>query len=119
MNIDEEQAIHKYIYHTAMAAIGGHEIARNNLGAMEATMCNMDRAMKHFMISARAGFSISLKQIGKGYKAGYITKDEYTSTLRAYQSSLEEMKSEQRTKVVKPCPWKDQLLELDNQPLCG
>jgi len=110
---DGQKAIQSTIRHTEIAAIGGHEVARNNLGAMEASLGNMNRAMKHWMISARAGFDISLKQVGKGYKAGLITKDEYASVLRAYQSSLDEMKSEQRTKVIKPCPWKDRLLELD------
>lgn len=111
LNIDEEQAIQNSIHHTELAAIGGHEIARNNLGALEASLGNMNRAMKHWMISARAGFDISLKQIGNGYKAGLVTKDEYASTLRSYQSSLDEMKSEQRSKVVKPknSIWKESL----------
>jgi len=110
---DEHKAIQSTIRHTEIAAIGGHELARNNLGAQEASLGDMNRAMKHWMIAARAGFDISLKQVGKGYKAGLITKDEYASVLRAYQSSLDEMKSEQRTKVIKPRPRKDRLLELD------
>ena len=95
---DEQKAVQKSIHHCETAAIGGHEVARNNLGAMEATMGNMDRAMKHFMISARAGFDLPLTQIRKGYKAGHVTKDEYAKTLREYQLSVDEMKSEQRTK---------------------
>lgn len=60
---------------------------------------NMDRAMKHFMIAARSGMDVSLKEVGEGYKAGHVTKDEYASTLRVYKDAVDEMKSEQRTKA--------------------
>jgi len=116
-NNNELNFIPKYMHHLEVAAIGGHEVARNNLGAAEASLGNMNRAMKHWMIAARAGFDVSLKQVGKGYKAGLITKEEYASILRAYQYSIDEMKSEQRSKVIKPCPWKETLSEIDNQPL--
>ena len=56
----------------------------------------MDRATKHFMIAARSGYDASLKKVGEGYKAGHVIKEDYASTLRAYHSSLQEMKSEQR-----------------------
>ena len=59
----------------------------------------MCRAMKHFMIAARSGYDESLKKVGEGYKAGHVTKDDYTKSLRAYQCSLDEMKSEGRTKA--------------------
>ena len=55
--------------------------------------------MKHFMIAAKAGFDLSLKEVGEGYKRGHVTKDEYAQTLRAYKASQDEMKSEQRTKA--------------------
>ena len=38
-------------------------------------------AMKHFMISARAGYCDSLKEVGEGYKAGLVTKEEYMQML--------------------------------------
>jgi len=60
----------------------------------------MDRAMKHFIIGARSGFDESLKAVGEGYKAGQVTKDEYANTLRAYQDSREDMKSEPRARAV-------------------
>jgi len=87
-------------YHMELAAKGGHEIARHNLGLMEKGFNgNIYLAMKHFMIAASSGLEMSLKEVGEGHKAGYVTKDEYTKTLRAYQNVREEMKSEQRTKV--------------------
>jgi len=94
-----EQDEKKANYHYKMAAIGGHEEARHNLGCMEERNGNRRRAMKHFMIAASAGDELSLTAVGKGFRYGCVTKDEYTSTLRAYQSSCDDMKSEQRAKA--------------------
>jgi len=88
-----------YMNHMKLAAIGGHELARYYLGLTEEQIGNMYRAMKHFMIAARCGDDESLKKIGEGYKAGHVTKEDYTSTLSAYQLCANEMKSKQRTKV--------------------
>ena len=98
-----EKDIDKAMYHFKLAAIGGHEAARCNLGAIEECedICSMARAMKHFMIAARSGYDLALKAIGSGYKNGFVTKDEYTTTLRAYQDAVAEMKSVQRTKANK------------------
>ena len=96
-----EKDARKALHHYKLAAIGGHEMARYNLGCMEIeSNGNVVRAMKHWMIAARAGLDMSLKQVGIGYKRGYVTKDDYASTLRAYQHSWDEMKSEQRTKAM-------------------
>ena len=92
---DQEIAMH----HIKLAAIGGHEAARYTLGVSEGNDGNMDLAMKHFMIAARCGYEDSLKEVGEGYKAGHVTKDEYASTLRTYQNTLHGMKSEQRAKA--------------------
>ena len=92
---DEEKSKH----HLKLAAIGGHELARHYLGLTEEQIGNMDKAMKHFMIAARCGDDESLKKIREGYKAGHVTKEDYTSTLSAYQLSANEMKSKQRAKV--------------------
>ena len=82
--------------HYKLAAIGGHEVARQNLGIVEERNGNMDRAMKHYMVAARCGYDNALEAVGDGYKTGYVTKDEYASTLRAHKQSTEEMKNEQR-----------------------
>ena len=96
-----EVDIGKSMHYLKLAAIGGDEIARYNLGSTESRQGNNKRAMKHFMIAARAGFDESLKVVGQGYKHGILTKDEYASTLRAQQVSVDEMKSEERTKAAK------------------
>ena len=86
----------KAIIHYKLAAIGGHEVARQNLGILEERNENMDRAMKHYMIAARCGYDNALDAVGDGYKTGFVTKDEYASTLRAHKQSTEETKNEQR-----------------------
>ena len=78
----------------SVAIAGGHEMARYFYGQMESQR-SMKRAMKHHMIAAKAGVDLSLKKVGEGYRAGHLTKDEY----RAYQASVDAMKSEQRTKA--------------------
>ena len=86
----------KAIQHYKLAAIGGHERARYWLGTIEMSNGNINHAIKHFIIAAKSGEEDSLKKVGEGYKARFVTKDEYANTLRAYQESVDEMKSKQR-----------------------
>ena len=87
----------KALHYMSVAAIGGHEVARHNLGLKEETSNgSMERAMKHYIIAARCGYDKSLKKVGEGYKAGHVTKDEYANTLRAYQATVNQMKSKER-----------------------
>ena len=59
--------------------------ARYNLGCVEFEAGNEHRAYKHFILSARAGDMESLDKAKQGFVKGYVTKDEYAKTLRAYQ----------------------------------
>ena len=90
--VDEKKAKH---YHE-LAAIGGDISARYNLGVLEEENGNLQQAMKHYAISAKAGDDDSLESIKEGYVDGYVTKEEYAQALRAYQKSQDEMKSEMR-----------------------
>ena len=90
----------KAVYLWKLAAIRGHELARHNLGVEEMQNGSIELACKHVLISARCGYDEALKKVGEGYKAGLITKDEYASTLREFQTIRNEMMSEQRTKAV-------------------
>jgi hypothetical protein len=89
---DEE----KEVYHYEKAAIGGHPIARNNLGYYEEENGNMERAVKHYIIAANLGLEESMKALWKHYSDGNITKEELEATLRAHQAALDEMKSPER-----------------------
>lgn len=86
----------KAMYHFEIAAMGGHLLARHNLGVLEWNSGNDDRAMKHYMISASAGHDKSLKGVQNGYSDGIVNKDDFEKTLRAHQKSKNEMKSEWR-----------------------
>jgi hypothetical protein len=56
----------------------------------------MDRAYKHWMISANDGCDLSIKEVQEGYKSGFVTKDDHAKTTRAYGHSIDEMKSDDR-----------------------
>jgi len=57
--------------------------------------------MKHFMISAKAGYTVALDNVTAAYKneVGSVTKEEYADTLRAYHESRKEVKSDDREKA--------------------
>ena len=95
VEVDKKKAIHFY----ELAAMNGHVNARFNLGCEEGKAGNIDRAYKHFILSARAGDEDSLDNVKDGFMCGMITKDEYANTLRAYQQIHDEMKSDDRDKV--------------------
>ena len=83
-----------------LAAMNGSEQARHNLGCMERQTGNDQRVKKHFLLAARAGHKGSLENIKQGFMKGLVTKEEYANTLREYQKSRDEMKSEARDKAL-------------------
>jgi len=83
-----------------LAAMKGDVLARYNLGHMEHRAGNHQRAMKHFILAANAGFKLSLDIVMAWYKQGFVTKEEYASTLRLYHERQKEMKSDERDKAV-------------------
>jgi hypothetical protein len=86
----------KGVYHFEKAAIGGHIIARHNLALYETENGRLDRAVKHLIIAANLGHDKSMKTLLPFYKDGYITKEEYGSTLRTHQAAIDATKSAQR-----------------------
>ena len=92
---DKKKAKHYY----ELAAINGNIKARHNLGCNEYNTGNYHQAYKHYIIAAKSGFRPSLDKIKEGFTKGFVTKDEYASTLRAYHESQTEMKSEARDKA--------------------
>ena len=67
------------------------------LGELYLKANNQYRALKHFIISAKAGDNLSLDPIKQAYQQGAVTKGEYANILRTYQRRQDEMKSDQRT----------------------
>ena len=92
VTIDKEKAKHYY----ELAVMNGDIDARHNLGVDEYNEGNYHRAMKHFIISSRAGYKDSVDMVKRGYMAGHVTKEEYANTLREYQKNQDETKSEAR-----------------------
>ena len=100
-----EKNMVKALHHWKLSAIGGHELSRYNLGCLDSQAGNVDEAMKHFIIAAKSGYNKSLQKVGEGYKSGYVSKDDYANTLRAFQHSRNEMKSEERSKAAAKHDW--------------
>ena len=93
---DEKKA--KYYYE--LAAMNGDIKARYNLGGLDYNEGNHQRAFKHYMLAARAGYKDSLGMVKTGYMHGHhVTKEDYGNTLREYQKSQDETKSEARYKA--------------------
>ena len=92
---DTKKAKHYY----KLSAMNGNVNARFNLGCEEGTAGNHNRAMKHFILSARAGDKQSLDYVKDGFMDGIVTKDEYANTLRAHQERHDEMKSDGRDRA--------------------
>ena len=101
VEVDKKKAKHFY----ELAAMNGDVDARHNLGCDEVDAGNYHRAMKHYIISAKAGNKKSLDIFKGGFMNGFVTKDEYANTLRAYQKIQNEMKSDMRTKAAAIGDW--------------
>ena len=92
VEIDKKKSVHYW----EQGAIKGCTGSRLALGYIEKNSGNMDRAIKHFMISVADGNNGSLKEIKQLYSQGHAAKDIYTKALRAFQKYLAEIKSSQR-----------------------
>ena len=86
----------KMFHHADQAAIAGHPDARYNLGCVEWENGQYDRAAKHFIITAKHGDDLSLEQIKRLFKAGYVSEEDFSAALLGYQAAIEAMKSPQR-----------------------
>ena len=89
----------KAIHHYQIAAILGNELARYALGIIELEDGNMDQGMRHFIIAAKCGLEEALDEVKRGYTNELVTKNDFEMTLRAYQASHDETRSEQRDRA--------------------
>ena len=83
-------------YHLVEAAIGGHPMARYNLGVFEWNKGDKERAVKHFVISATQGHDLSMKTLMDTFRRGLISKEDLAAALRAHQAAVDATKSPQR-----------------------
>ena len=89
----------KEIFHLEEAAIGGHPMARHNLGCIDEMNDRFERARRHFTIAASLGYHDSLKSLKRLYADGHATKEDYAGALRAYQTAFDATKSADREKA--------------------
>jgi TPR repeat protein len=76
-NGEVEKDIKKEVYHMEEAAIGGHPIARFNLGNHEGRNGRADRAFKHWIIAANQGFVRALEHLKENFRRGFLSKEDY------------------------------------------
>jgi len=86
----------KQLYHMEEAAIGGHPIARYNLGCVEGNKGRNERAMKHFIIAANLGFDSAIEMLKGEYASGNISKEAFATALRAHHAAVNATTSPQR-----------------------
>ena len=86
----------KCMYYYELAAMGGHEQARVNLGILEYSKGNTVRAFKHYMIGVAAGHDGALERIQEGYRKGHVSKEQFEKALRAHKKAVDVMKREER-----------------------
>ena len=92
---DKKRAVHYF----ELAAMEGDVEARHNLGIEEENGGDINRALKHWMISARFGSTDSLNSIKLMNKNGDATKNDHDKAIKAYQAFIDEIKSDQRDKA--------------------
>ena len=91
-----EQDKTKAVHYWTKAAMQGHFPSRYNLGCDEGEKGNHDRAVRHWLISAKMGHTNSIENIKQRFMAGAATKEQYAQALKGYQDAMEEMKSHDR-----------------------
>ncbi|EJK49088.1 hypothetical protein THAOC_32068 [Thalassiosira oceanica] len=90
----------KGIRYSEAAAMRGCAESRHLLGTFEEDNGKFDRAVRHFMISAKMGRKDSLDGIKEMFAKGHATKKQYAEALKGYQDTVEEMKSPRRDEAV-------------------
>jgi TPR repeat protein len=83
---DAEGNSKKEKFHYEAVAMAGNDVARNNIGTMEAESGNMEQAVKHFTIAASAGDYDSMLNLLILFKDGLISRESIDSTLVAYNN---------------------------------
>jgi len=88
-------------FHFEAAAMAGDEVARINLGIMETRSGNVERGFKHWIIAASAREFDAMNHLRIGFEKGLVSRDTMDSTLKAYNNSCVEMRSEARDAFIR------------------
>ena len=79
-----------------IAAKKGSWIAHDWLACFHLKNGNENECIEHMKVAASAGDQESMDDLMKVYKENRISKEDLTQTLRAYQASIDDMKSKDR-----------------------
>ena len=88
-------------FHYEAAAMAGDEVARSNLGCMEAQSGNMERAVKHWTIAASAGEYNAMHNLLIAFNQVSTSRATIDTTLAAYNNSCAEMRSDARDAAIR------------------
>ncbi|EJK67098.1 hypothetical protein THAOC_11912, partial [Thalassiosira oceanica] len=91
-----QQDMAKAVEFWTKAAMEGHAGSRLNLGYLEAEKGNYNRALKHWLISAKLGHEDSVENIKRMFMRGLATKEQHAEALKEYQDAVDETKSHDR-----------------------
>ena len=83
-------------YYWELAAMGGHVLARQNVGDLERQTGDMSRAVKHYTIAAGVGHDNAIEALRKLNLNGQVAKDDFEKALCAHKEASDEMKSGHR-----------------------
>ena len=82
------------------AAKMGDVLARYFLGVVFANGQEHAVAIKHWKLAAAAGHEESMKKLFEQFALGHLNKADLEESVRAHQEACEEMKSEERRRVI-------------------
>jgi len=97
---DDGGDLTKAKFHYEAATMAGHEVARCNLGTMEAQSGNVERAVKHYM-NASSGCYRAMHTLRTNVENGFVCRESIDSSLRAYNKSCAEMRSDTRDAAIR------------------
>ena len=83
------------------AAIAGCEASRYELADIEKELGNVERAIQHLRIGAKAGCYCAMHVLQVGFERGGVSRESIDSTLAAYNNSCAEMRSESRNAFIR------------------
>jgi TPR repeat protein len=93
--------IKKEKFHLEVAAMAGNEEARYNRGCTEFESGDRERAVKHWTIAASAGSFSAMNNLIFAFNQGLTNRESIDSSLRAYNKSCTEMRSDARDSAIR------------------
>jgi hypothetical protein len=81
--------------------MAGHEMARCNLGLIEGTSGNVERAVKHWTIAASSGCYTAMHALRKFFEGGLVSRESIDSALTGYNNFCAELRSEARDAYIR------------------